>query len=122
MAKDEDYAQLKLKSGEIRKVRVECLATIGVVGNSEHMNMDAGKAGRKRWKGFRPSTVRGVVMNPVDHPHGGGEVEHPVDAIQSLLGACQPRVTKHATTSPLTSTSYGGESNATIFEERSFRR
>lgn len=72
MAKDEDYAQLKLKSGEIRKVRVECLATIGVVGNSEHMNMDAGKAGRKRWKGFRP-TVRGVVMNPVDHPHGGGE-------------------------------------------------
>ena len=72
MAKDEDYAQLKLKSGEIRKVRVECMATIGVVGNSEHMNMDAGKAGRKRWKGFRP-TVRGVVMNPVDHPHGGGE-------------------------------------------------
>ena len=72
MAKDEDYAQLKLKSGEIRKVRVECLATIGVVGNSEHMNMDVGKAGRKRWKGFRP-TVRGVVMNPVDHPHGGGE-------------------------------------------------
>ena len=72
MAKDDDYAQLKLKSGEIRKVRVECLATIGVVGNSEHMNMDVGKAGRKRWKGFRP-TVRGVVMNPVDHPHGGGE-------------------------------------------------
>ena len=72
MAKDEDYAQLKLKSGEIRKVRVECLATIGTVGNSEHMNMDVGKAGRKRWKGFRP-TVRGVVMNPVDHPHGGGE-------------------------------------------------
>ena len=62
MAKDDDYAQLKLKSGEIRKVRVECLATIGVVGNSEHMNMDVGKAGRKRWKGFRP-TVRGVVMN-----------------------------------------------------------
>ena len=71
MAKDEDYAQLKLKSGEIRKVRVECLATIGVVGNSEHMNMDVGKAGRKRWKGFRP-TVRGVGMNPVDHPHGEG--------------------------------------------------
>ena len=72
MAKDEDYAQLKLKSGEIRKVRVECMATIGTVGNSEHMNLDVGKAGRKRWKGFRP-TVRGVVMNPVDHPHGGGE-------------------------------------------------
>ena len=72
MAKDDDYAQLKLKSGEIRKVRVECLATVGTVGNSEHMNMYVGKAGRKRWKGFRP-TVRGVVMNPVDHPHGVGE-------------------------------------------------
>ena len=72
MAKDEHYAQLRLRSGEIRKVRIECMATIGAVGNSQHMNVDLGKAGRKRWLGVRP-TVRGVVMNPVDHPHGGGE-------------------------------------------------
>ena len=71
-AKDEDYALLKLRSGEIRKVRLECMATIGSVGNAEHMNINYGKAGRKRWLGVRP-TVRGVVMNPVDHPHGGGE-------------------------------------------------
>jgi large subunit ribosomal protein L2 len=56
----------------IRRVRVECLATIGVVGNADHMNVSLGKAGRARWKGVRP-TVRGVAMNPVDHPHGGGE-------------------------------------------------
>ena len=72
MAKDENYAQLKLRSGEIRKVRIECMATIGTVGNSEHMNIKKGKAGRNRWLGRRP-TVRGVVMNPIDHPHGGGE-------------------------------------------------
>ncbi len=72
MAKDEHYAQLRLRSGEIRKVRIECMATIGAVGNAQHMNIDLGKAGRKRWLGVRP-TVRGVVMNPVDHPHGGGE-------------------------------------------------
>jgi len=72
MGKDGDYAQLKLRSGQIRKVRLECVATIGTVGNAEYMNMKLGKAGRKRWLGVRP-TVRGVVMNPVDHPHGGGE-------------------------------------------------
>jgi len=72
MAKADDYAQLKLRSGEIRKVRIECMATIGTVGNSEHMNIKKGKAGRNRWLGRRP-TVRGVVMNPIDHPHGGGE-------------------------------------------------
>ena len=72
MAKDEDYAQIKLRSGEIRKVRIECMATVGTVGNPEHMNIKKGKAGRNRWLGRRP-TVRGVVMNPVDHPHGGGE-------------------------------------------------
>lgn len=71
-AKDGDHAQLKLRSGEIRKVRLECMATIGRVGNAEFSNMDLGKAGRKRWLGFRP-TVRGVAMNPIDHPHGGGE-------------------------------------------------
>ncbi len=72
MGKDDKYAQLKLRSGEIRRVRVDCLATVGVVGNAEFMNLKLGKAGRYRWKGGRP-TVRGVVMNPVDHPHGGGE-------------------------------------------------
>ncbi|MBF0287210.1 MAG: 50S ribosomal protein L2 [SAR324 cluster bacterium] len=72
MSKDKDYVQLKLRSGEIRLVRAECLATIGSVGNSEYMNLKQGKAGRRRWLGVRP-TVRGVVMNPVDHPHGGGE-------------------------------------------------
>jgi large subunit ribosomal protein L2 len=72
MGKDQDYAQIKLRSGEIRKIRLECLATIGVVGNSEFMNLDRGKAGNSRNRGTRP-TVRGVVMNPVDHPHGGGE-------------------------------------------------
>ena len=72
MAKGEDYAQIKLRSGEIRKVRIECMATVGTVGNPEHMNIKKGKAGRNRWLGRRP-TVRGVVMNPVDHPHGGGE-------------------------------------------------
>lgn len=71
-AKEGGYAQLKLRSGELRLVRKECLATIGTVGNSDHANINLGKAGRKRWLGIRP-TVRGVAMNPVDHPHGGGE-------------------------------------------------
>ena len=71
-AKDGDYAQIKLRSGEIRKVRLECMATIGKVGNTDHANIEWGKAGRLRWKGVRP-TVRGVAMNPIDHPHGGGE-------------------------------------------------
>ncbi|MFW7378074.1 MAG: 50S ribosomal protein L2 [Oligoflexus sp.] len=66
------YAQVKLPSGELRRVREECYATIGTVGNSDHSNITYGKAGRKRWLGVRP-TVRGVAMNPVDHPHGGGE-------------------------------------------------
>lgn len=66
------YAQIKLPSGELRKVREECFATIGVVSNSNHFNVNLGKAGKKRWMGVRP-TVRGVAMNPVDHPHGGGE-------------------------------------------------
>jgi len=70
--RDAGYAQIKLRSGEIRKVREECLATIGVVGNAEHFNIEIGKAGRSRWRGIRP-TNRGVSMNPIDHPHGGGE-------------------------------------------------
>ncbi|PIR31555.1 MAG: 50S ribosomal protein L2 [Alphaproteobacteria bacterium CG11_big_fil_rev_8_21_14_0_20_44_7] len=72
VGKDGGYAQLKLRSGELRMVRAECLATIGAVSNADHQNEKIGKAGRKRWMGIRP-TVRGVVMNPVDHPHGGGE-------------------------------------------------
>ena len=71
-AKDGNYAQIRLRSGEIRKVRLECMATMGEVGNGDHSRIDLGKAGRKRWLGIRP-TVRGVAMNPVDHPHGGGE-------------------------------------------------
>jgi len=72
LAKEGTYAQLRLRSGEIRKVLVDCRATIGEVGNSEHNLRNLGKAGAKRWRGIRP-TVRGVAMNPVDHPHGGGE-------------------------------------------------
>jgi len=72
IARESGYATLRLRSGETRRVAVECSATIGEVGNSEHNLRKLGKAGAKRWKGIRP-TVRGVVMNPVDHPHGGGE-------------------------------------------------
>ncbi len=72
VAKEGAYATLRLRSGEMRKIPVDCRATIGEVGNSEHSLVVYGKAGAKRWRGVRP-TVRGVVMNPVDHPHGGGE-------------------------------------------------
>jgi len=71
-AKEGNYAQLRLPSGEVRNVHLECRATIGQVGNAEHEIISIGKAGRNRWLGKRP-TVRGTVMNPVDHPHGGGE-------------------------------------------------
>ncbi len=72
VGRDSAYAQLKLMSGEVRLVRVECMATIGAVSNQDHMNQSLSKAGRNRWKGRRPH-VRGVAMNPIDHPHGGGE-------------------------------------------------
>ncbi|GAB1423276.1 50S ribosomal protein L2 [Thauera terpenica] len=72
LAREGTYAQLRLRSGEIRRVHVECRATIGEVGNAEHGLRKIGKAGANRWRGIRP-TVRGVAMNPVDHPHGGGE-------------------------------------------------
>jgi large subunit ribosomal protein L2 len=72
LAREGSYAQLRLRSGEIRKVHVDCRATLGEVGNEEHSLRSIGKAGAMRWRGVRP-TVRGVVMNPVDHPHGGGE-------------------------------------------------
>jgi len=72
VGKDQGYAQLRLTSGEVRLVRAECLATVGAVSNADHQNIKLGKAGRNRWLGKRPN-VRGVAMNPVDHPHGGGE-------------------------------------------------
>ncbi|MFZ5942532.1 MAG: 50S ribosomal protein L2 [Bacillota bacterium] len=77
MAKEGSYAHVRLPSGEVRLVHIECKATIGQVGNLEHENVTIGKAGRSRWKNQRP-TVRGVVMNPVDHPHGGGEGRAPI--------------------------------------------
>ncbi|MCK8061515.1 MULTISPECIES: 50S ribosomal protein L2 [unclassified Fusibacter] len=77
MAKEGEYATVRLPSGETRLVRSECRATIGVVGNSDHFNITIGKAGRKRHMGIRP-TVRGSVMNPNDHPHGGGEGRSPI--------------------------------------------
>lgn len=77
MAKENGYALLRLPSGELRNVPVNCMATVGVVGNVDHENVNIGKAGRKRHMGWRP-TVRGSVMNPVDHPHGGGEGKSPV--------------------------------------------
>lgn len=77
MAKEGKYATLRMPSGEMRMVLINCKATIGQVGNSEQENITLGKAGRSRWLGIRPS-VRGVVMNPVDHPHGGGEGRSPV--------------------------------------------
>ena len=77
MAKENGMATVRLPSGEMRKVRMDCFATIGQVGNIDHANVHIGKAGRKRHMGWRP-TVRGSVMNPVDHPHGGGEGKSPV--------------------------------------------
>jgi large subunit ribosomal protein L2 len=77
MAKVGDYAQIRMPSGEVRRVHIECSATLGQVGNIDHENIEIGKAGRNRHKGKRP-TVRGSVMNPRDHPHGGGEGKAPI--------------------------------------------
>lgn len=77
MAKEADYAQVRLPSGEVRMIAVGCKASIGQLSNIEHENVSIGKAGRKRWMGIRP-TVRGVAMNPNDHPHGGGEGKAPI--------------------------------------------
>jgi len=77
MAKEGKYAHVRLPSGEVRLIRMECKATIGQVGNIDHENISLGKAGRNRWKGRRPR-VRGSAMNPVDHPHGGGEGKAPI--------------------------------------------
>ena len=76
MAKEGKFAQLRLPSGEVSNVPADCLATVGTVGNADHENISIGKAGRSRWLGIRPQS-RGVVMNPVDHPHGGGEGKSP---------------------------------------------
>jgi large subunit ribosomal protein L2 len=72
VGRDQGYAFLRMSSGELRRVRSECRATVGAVSNPDHQNIVIGKAGRSRWLGIRPS-VRGVAMNPIDHPHGGGE-------------------------------------------------
>ena len=77
MAKEGNYVTVKMPSSEMRMIHKDCYATIGVLGNSEFKNISLGKAGRKRWLGVKP-TVRGVVMNPVDHPHGGGEGKSPI--------------------------------------------
>ena len=77
MGKEGEYALVRLPSGEIRRIRSDCLATIGQLGNIDHQNIKLGKAGRKRWLGWRP-TVRGSAMNPRDHPHGGGEGRSPI--------------------------------------------
>lgn len=76
MARDETYAQIRMPSGEVRRIHINCMATVGQVGNLDHENIRLGKAGRSRWLGIRP-TVRGSVMNPRDHPHGGGEGRTP---------------------------------------------
>jgi large subunit ribosomal protein L2 len=97
MAREADWAQITLPSGEIRRIPSKCRATIGKVGNSDHMNIELGKAGRKRWMGRRPH-VRGTAMNPIDHPHGGGEGRtkggrHPVSPTGKLAkgGATRKR-------------------------------
>jgi len=98
LAREGDYAQLRLRSGEIRKVNINCRATIGEVGNEEHSLESIGKAGRVRWRGVRP-TVRGVAMNPIDHPHGGGEGKtaagrHPVSPWGTLTKGYRTRKNK----------------------------
>jgi len=100
-SKEGDYAHLKLPSGEVRMVHLECMATYGTVGNSDHMNISLGKAGRSRWLGIKPK-VRGVVMNPVDHPMGGGEGRssgggHPVSPWGQPAKGLKTRKKKHST-------------------------
>jgi large subunit ribosomal protein L2 len=101
MAKDPDYVQIRLGSGEVRMISAACLATVGQVGNLDHENVSIGKAGRSRWLGRRPR-VRGVAMNPVDHPHGGGEGKagqgnpHPVSPWGMLTKGFKTRRRKDA--------------------------
>jgi len=98
LAREGDYAQLRLRSGEIRRVHINCRATIGEVGNEENNLRSIGKAGARRWRGIRP-TVRGVAMNPIDHPHGGGEGktaagQHPVSPWGTLTKGYRTRKNK----------------------------
>ena len=102
LAREGTYAQVRLRSGEIRRVHIECRATIGEVGNEEHSLRQIGKAGANRWRGIRP-TVRGVAMNPVDHPHGGGEGRtaagrHPVSPWGQQTKGYRTRRNKRTTT------------------------
>ncbi len=104
LAREGNYVTLRLRSGEVRKVLAECRATIGEVGNSEHMLRQLGKAGANRWRGIRP-TVRGMAMNPVDHPHGGGEGRN--KGMQPVShGARRLKASRPVRTSVPTSTSY----------------
>src|SRR6267142_2145731 len=102
MAKEGKYAQIRLPSTEVREVLLECKATVGQLGNTEHEIVRIGKAGRNRWKGWRP-TVRGLAMNPVDHPHGGGEGKsgqgnpHPVSPWGQQTKGLKTRVNKRTT-------------------------
>jgi large subunit ribosomal protein L2 len=100
IGKDAGYALVKLRSGEVRMIKAECMATIGAVSNPDHQNRSIGKAGRNRWAGKRP-TVRGVAMNPVDHPHGGGEGKtsggrHPVTPWGKATKGKKTRVKKNS--------------------------
>ena len=102
MAREGIYAQMRLRSGEVRKIHIDCRATIGEVSNEEHNLRQYGKAGPKRWKGIRP-TVRGVAMNPVDHPMGGGEGRssgggHPVTPWGQLTKGKRTRNDKRTST------------------------
>ena len=97
VSKEAGIALLKLPSGEVRRVQVECMATVGQVGNVEHENVSLGKAGRSRWLGRSPHN-RGVTMNPVDHPHGGGEGKTRAAVTRSLPGASPRAVSKPETT------------------------
>ncbi len=93
VAKEGDFGHVRLPSGEVRLVRLDCRATIGQVGNPDHENVVIGKAGRNRWRGWRP-TVRGSVMNPVDHPHGGGEGRAPIGRSRPLTPWGKPALGK----------------------------
>jgi len=115
VAKEGDYATLRLPSSEMRKVRVDCRASIGVVSNAEHQNTKGGKAGRTRWLGRRPK-VRGVVMNPVDHPHGGGEGKssggrHPVTPWGKPTRGYRTRNTKKSSTKLIVRSRKRGKGN-----------
>jgi large subunit ribosomal protein L2 len=105
LAREGQYVPLRLRSGEMRKVESDCRATLGEVGNAEHMLRSIGKAGANRWRGVRP-TVRGVAMNPVDHPHGVVKVVLLVVVILCLHGVSLLKVLKHVRTSVLINLSY----------------